>query len=64
MKQPKVPPSKEDVMNLVNIIHDPDISSEARTMAIGMLEKMVGREIKNKRDVFAIQQEYDKAKAI
>lgn len=55
----KIKPDKTEVLKLVELINNPDISSESRTMAIGMLEKMVGKEIKNKRDIFAIAKEYE-----
>jgi len=49
-----------EVLRLIELINDRDISSEARTIAIGLLEKMTGQEIKNKKDMFRIAKEYEK----
>jgi hypothetical protein len=51
--------NREDVLKLIDLIHNPDIGSEARTTAIGMLEKLTGRNILTKKDVFRILEEYE-----
>ncbi len=59
MKKNKiVKPTGDEILELTRVILDPDISSEARIMAIKMLEKLIGREIKTKRDILAIDKEY------
>jgi hypothetical protein len=57
-KKDIVKPTSDEILELTRVILDPDISSEARIMAIKMLEKLMSREIKTKRDILAIDKEY------
>jgi hypothetical protein len=57
-KKEIVKPTSDEVLGLTRVILDPDISSEARIMAIKMLEKLLGKEIKTKRDIVQIDKEY------
>jgi hypothetical protein len=57
-KKEIVKPTGDEILELTRVILDPDISSEARIMAIKMLEKLVGKEIKTKRDIVQIDKEY------
>jgi hypothetical protein len=59
MNRMKQEPNKAEILQLIELINNPDISSEARTTAIGMLEKQTGKQIKNKRDIFKIAEEYN-----
>jgi hypothetical protein len=61
-KKEIVKPTGDEILELTRVILDPDISSEARIMAIKMLEKLMGREIKTKRDILAIDKEYSNGK--
>ena len=61
-KKEIVKPTSDEILELTRVILDPDISSEARIMAIKMLEKLLGREIKTKRDILAIDKEYSNGK--
>ncbi len=50
-----------EVMKIIDIINNPDISSEARVMAINMLERLTGRIILTKKDVFKIAKDCEDA---